>query len=791
MITKIDIANFGSYQNYSWNESVTKEFGNRNIIYGRNYSGKTTLSRIYRSIEQKMLHEDFHDGKFSIHMDNGEEINETQLSQSNLNIRVYNSDFKNDNLSILNDKEGRITPITILGEKNIEIEKNLEEAQRKKEEKNIELGNIQEKSGILWEIHQLETEKDKLKNKLKNKFTKKAGDINRNSELFKWSEKKKQYNRTDLMNEVKNAKPLSSEQKQKYKNIIKDNVKQLIQSNKEKDERKIFTDLYKETRELLLKEVKPSKSIEGLLGNNALQQWVMEGVDFHRDKRDSCAFCQSKLDSSLWEKIDAHFTKESENYKKEITLLIEKVKEQIDYWDDYSFVSKENFYSKFTEEYDLIYEKWIEVKEKQIKNLKYILRTLEERSDDIFIINTLDTENIVDVFEEIEYSFKAIESLINKNNEYTDNLDSEQNQARNFLRLDEVHRYLVDIDYDEKQQEIQRLKETKDKLHDKRKEISDKIETLNIKIREWESEINDEEKAVEQINLYLSSFLGHPELFLEVHEDEVNEKKTKFKIMRNDEEAYNLSEGEQSLIAFCYFLSSLKDISQPEEYIIFVDDPISSLDGNNLFYVFSLIDSEIARKKYKQLFVSTHNLDLLKYLQRIEKPTNNNKWRNKFFLIEKRSSIENSITSNILEMPNYLKKYATEFIYLFEQISIVTTENQNDSNYHSFYNFPNVARKFLESYLFFKYPDYAIKNDHRLNLFFGDSMESISFINRINNEFSHGENQFDRLKRPIDIPEFKKDAQLIIAKIADVDIEQFNSLCNSVGLDKEKLQVSI
>src|SRR5699024_8928134 len=244
MITKIDIANFGSYQNYSWNESVTKEFGNRNIIYGRNYSGKTTLSRIYRSIEQKMLHEDFHDGKFSIHMDNGEEINETQLSQSNLNIRVYNSDFKNDNLSILNDKEGRITPITILGEKNIEIEKNLEEAQRKKEEKNIELGNIQEKSGILWEIHQLETEKDKLK----NKFTKKESDINRNSELFKWSEKKKQYNRTDLMNEVKNAKPLSSEQKQKYKNIIKDNVKQLIQSNKEKDERKIFTDLYKETR---------------------------------------------------------------------------------------------------------------------------------------------------------------------------------------------------------------------------------------------------------------------------------------------------------------------------------------------------------------------------------------------------------------------------------------------------------------------------------------------------------------------------------------------------------------
>src|SRR5699024_4097535 len=99
-------------------------------------------------------------------------------------------------------------------------------------------------------------------------------------------------------------------------------------------------------------------------------------------------------------------------------------------------------------------------------------------------------------------------------------------------------------------------------------------------------------------------------------------------------------------------------------------------------------------------------------------------------------------------------------------------EEESDSNYHSFYNFPNIARKFLESYLFFKYPDHTLTNDRRLELFFGHSIERVSFINRINNEFSHGERQFDRLKKPIDIPEFKKDPQLTLKSIYSNDPDQ-------------------
>ncbi|MBF4248587.1 hypothetical protein EA004_27030, partial [Vibrio anguillarum] len=53
--------------------------------------------------------------------------------------------------------------------------------------------------------------------------------------------------------------------------------------------------------------------------------------------------------------------------------------------------------------------------------------------------------------------------------------------------------------------------------------------------------------------------------------------------------------------------------------IIWIDDPISSLDGNHIFFIYSLLNAEVVEKgKFAQLFVSTHNLDFLKYLKRLK-----------------------------------------------------------------------------------------------------------------------------------------------------------------------------
>ena len=63
-IKKIDIMNFGSFKNYTWINRDT-EFKSVNIIYGRNYSGKTTLSRIFKCLEDKELHNDYENPQFT------------------------------------------------------------------------------------------------------------------------------------------------------------------------------------------------------------------------------------------------------------------------------------------------------------------------------------------------------------------------------------------------------------------------------------------------------------------------------------------------------------------------------------------------------------------------------------------------------------------------------------------------------------------------------------------------------------------------------------------------------
>jgi hypothetical protein len=130
-------------------------------------------------------------------------------------------------------------------------------------------------------------------------------------------------------------------------------------------------------------------------------------------------------------------------------------------------------------------------------------------------------------------------------------------------------------------------------------------------------------------------------------------------------------------------------------------------------------------------------------------------------------------------MPSYLHSYITEFNYLFKQIyDCAKAENIDDTNYTIFYNFGNNARKFLELYLYYKYPDNTKEEDKRKN-FFGNEIESI-ITGRLNNEYSHLCGVLERGEQIVEVPEMKKIAQLIISTIESKDEEQYKALLNSI-----------
>lgn len=135
MIEYIDIPNFGSFMNFVWSTSIrdsgnnVAKFKKLNIIYGRNYSGKTTLSRIFRSLQTGDLPDNYENPTFSVSTDSGA-ITQSQIPTDDYHIRVYNRDFVDDHLSFLRDQEGKITPFAIIGSENKAIETEIAEKEK-------------------------------------------------------------------------------------------------------------------------------------------------------------------------------------------------------------------------------------------------------------------------------------------------------------------------------------------------------------------------------------------------------------------------------------------------------------------------------------------------------------------------------------------------------------------------------------------------------------------------------------------------------------------------------------
>ena len=166
MFSQVEIDSFGSFTGHSWRKSL-KDAGNTvqnfkrlNILYGRNYSGKTTLSWIFRALETGRIPQSYMDPKVTIRSDKGD-VTQAGLAGHSYDIWVYNRDFLSDNLSFLvNQTEGEIKTFAIVGEKNKEIEDAIIAIQTK-------LGSVETKVGLRHELEAEKKERDRTKGNYK------------------------------------------------------------------------------------------------------------------------------------------------------------------------------------------------------------------------------------------------------------------------------------------------------------------------------------------------------------------------------------------------------------------------------------------------------------------------------------------------------------------------------------------------------------------------------------------------------------------------------------------------
>lgn len=823
MITKIDIQNFGLFSDYNWDSEVGSDpvrdiFKKVNIIYGRNYSGKTTLSRIFRCVENGELHKDYNDAKFTILTDGTTKIDHSNLGYSKT-IRVYNSDFVKDNLSWLHDNRGEILPFTLLGGDNTVIESKIKDIDIKLglfdpvAQKYEDSGTYKEGS-LYFEEHKKKQESTQINSKLREltssldqKIINKAREIKGDSSLLSQAENAG-YNKNSLQRDINNIIKessniaLTNDEITKLQAIIKEEKKDPISQMPHVDFNII--DYISQVKKLVSKKITLSKVLKELVENDLLQAWVDEGRSIHKDK-DTCGFCGSLITPERRKELDEHFSKESDELKKEIQKLSDKLKAEYlkieRYWESNN-IKIEHFYSVYNVRFIDTNNKWKESLGFIREQLNILLEKLDER-----FINPFKPLLEID-FSEIENNsidFKLIidelNILIKDNEDKSVSIEQDRIKARKSLRYHTIHKFLNDIDYTSLVREITNKNtetETAKVNHD---ELIKKINELEREKEDLKKELRDEGRAAEKINKHLTDFFGVDGLKLEPSEQQIdNEVITHFVVKRGDQEAKNLSEGECSLVAFCYFMARIEDeIKAPDandKLIIYIDDPISSLDSNHIFFVFGLINSiivfadKIDNVRFNQLFISTHNLEFLKYLHRLapfkgtyEKDSNTNMMH---LLIEKRK--KNTYEKSLIRlMPKHLRINTTEYIYLFKQIYDIAKPYSNiddkikdyEDNYTLLYNIGNNMRKFMESYLSFRY---AGENDplYLLNDFFSE-IDGIQ-LNRASNEYSHL-SWLEKGNSLLDIPEAERLAILILKGLRSNDETHYNALCKKIDVD--------
>ncbi len=778
------IKNLAVFSDFDW-DSTVRDRNNRpvhfkplNIIYGRNYSGKTTLSNILRALETGELSDKYIDPEFTVEFTDGMIVDQTSPKAHSCTVRVFNEDFVRSNLSVFYDEEHGIASFAVLGDNNAEFAKQLEAKEK-------ELGSNETPGSLLakesdratdWSTAQraynsaFEAREDQLRDKANApgkgiKHNKLYGDAN--------------YDIRNVKDDVDTVRktgytPLTETQTDELEALLDETPKPDIPecASLSLEYKTVVT----EAQSLVERRITATVPIQELLDDALLQEWVRAGREHHENKRETCGFCGHRLPDDLWVKLDGHFNTESETLRKEIISLMDRLDVEIERASSLMHVDVEAFYIAYAPRAKSLASKIKTNIDAYKAALTGVEKALHKRHKNIFKISVLpDAEDVSSTLETLRDEY---ESLRGQSNDYTPSLNKKQAEARTSLRLHDVAGFISTIQYDKQKTKIGVLEKD---LASKRKELDSAttdVLAARKRITYLKAQMTDERYGAEKVNDYLNHYFGHPSLSLQaLANDDDEETQYRFEIHRDGSRAYHLSEGERGLIAFCYFIARLKDVNTSgKKPIIWIDDPVSSLDDNHVFFVHSLIYNNIAQPgAFDQLFISTHSLAFLKYLKRL--PGGNGEHR-AYFIVHRTGPT----TSTIQIMPKHLKKYVTEFHYLFHQIyRCAHADDAGGPDVDVYYNFGNNVRKFLEMYLYFKYPDVKESDKNKLARFFDDDPLAASLVGRFDNEYSHLQGLLERGLMPVDVPEMKRVAEFVLKKVEKHDPDQYRSLEASIG----------
>jgi wobble nucleotide-excising tRNase len=712
------LKNFGVFKNHV-HSSSTNDFTEFNIIFGWNYSGKTTLSRVFRSVEKKCIPDEYKDSSFQINCSDGN-VDSTNLALSPLQVSVFNTDFIDENLS-WNGHD--FSPILLLGSESIEIQKN------------ININNIKIEKGKRF-IVELKERTQEIVNYIAQLKKDKAKYI---KQILGIVETYTALHLDNNINEIRSDPSLHLVPEEELPGIIEKAKTDL--TNRLFDHIKIS---YTVTLNDLLKKIEISTNtvpdfanvIEELTNNSDLSKWIENGLDLHKNS-EQCLFCTNKISLERLAILRGHFSEDQRKLKEEIAKLKEELLKK-----KCTLIPLERtrFYKEFKNRIDSCNSELSEAVKSINKLLDQVDKILDDKLEDIYHEKTIPDLDMEPV-SRIKAIVDVINQIIEEHNAININMEKQKSDAIIKAKRHFAAEFFIDNSIERKTRRITEINVLEHK-------ISSLLAKYEQENKALEASISNAQKGKEELNLLLENILGHSTLYIDVENIGDNER---FLLKRSGSIAKNLSEGEKTAISFCFYLIKLKEITELSKCIVYIDDPISSLDSNHIFQINSLIKNTLFwsdvtnggmwKLKCYQLFISTHNFDFFNFIK--ELPIDK-KDRRSLFHVKRVTPSE----SKIENLPLSYIKYTSEYHYLFSVINAWDkSETKTDLEY--LMQIPNAFRRFVELYTYSKIPsqsDFPV--DKRAEKLWG--AEKAKRIIKVLHYFSHL-NNFERMMRQSDL----------------------------------------
>jgi len=757
-ITKIK--DYRIFRDFAWPGDL-HSFSQFNVIYGWNWSGKTTLSSLFACLQNKTV---LTEGQVEFELDNGSTFTGDEIPSANVPaIRVFNRNFIAKTVDTIQLNKD-LTPIYFIGEENIE-------KQRQAEGLKSELEKTRDA------VSKEQANKNKVERDLDNYCIEKGRLI---KEALLGSSDYANYDKRSFREAIKRLKTISPQPKP-----LSDEEKERLRKQKELQPKPDIPKLAvtipdlgllrMKTEEILKRSV-VSQVMDELVRDMEVGKWVQTGLMLHKGQRqtNACRFCGNNISPERLAKIEGHFNDAFTSFMREIVQLITDTETNKKELESIAFPDESRFYDHLVKEAHSYVESAKPAIKVMAASLNILRIALERKKDNPFEQFALYDGGFVDSSADLSDAINALNTAIEKHSTTTSNLGNEIRNAYRALEQDYVLESMPS--YDALSGMVTGAETMLASISGKPKELEDKIADI-------EREIIEHRKPAEELNQRLRAYLGHGELTFAV-------KDTGYALLRNGKPAFDLSEGERTAIAFLYFLKSLKDKGfDLTTGIVVIDDPVSSLDANALFSAFGYMKERT--KEINQLFILTHNFAFFRQVKnwfhhlKGQQKKNIEKRLGRFYLLQ--AFLKNGVRSaRLLPIDPLLEQFESEYHFLFKQVYCAAQNDEPIEMLEYCYGMPNIARRLVETFLSYRLPHCSGDLMNRFEMADFDVAKKTRIL-RFLNTYSHASGISEPEHDPSVLAETKEVMKLILEMIQSLDQQHYQGM-ESIVVSKDNAE---